>query len=194
MHESLIKYIKNHSKTQLTEHDVEVIKKTFILKKLRKRQFFLQEGEVCKFYAFIVKGATRQYSVDENGVEHIIRLSIENWWLGDRESHIRSTPSVYNIDVWEDTDFLQVTKADTLSQLHLIPAINEMERILDENYAIASQKRLNAHISWSAEKRYTDLVNTYPQFLQRFPLHIIASYLGITKETLSRIRSNAVTK
>ncbi|HKB44474.1 MAG TPA: hypothetical protein VKC90_08790 [Chitinophagaceae bacterium] len=194
MHESLIKYIKNHSKTQLTEHDVEVIKKTFILKKLRKRQFFLQEGEVCKFYAFIVKGATRQYSVDENGVEHIIRLSIENWWLGDRESHIRSTPSVYNIDVWEDTDFLQVTRADTLSQLHLIPAINEMERILDENYAIASQKRLNAHISWSAEKRYTDLVNTYPQFLQRFPLHIIASYLGITKETLSRIRSNAVTK
>src|SRR5260221_9208518 len=194
MHESLIKYIKNHSKTQLTEHDVEVIKKTFILKKLRKRQFFLQEGEVCKFYAFIVKGATRQYSVDENGVEHIIRLSIENWWLGDRESHIRSTPSVYNIDVWEDTDFLQVTRDDTLSQLHLIPEINEMERILDENYAIASQKRLNAHISWSAEKRYTDLVNTYPQFLQRFPLHIIASYLGITKETLSRIRSNAVTK
>jgi CRP-like cAMP-binding protein len=194
MHESLIKYIKNHSKTQLTEHDVEVIKKTFIPKKLRKRQFFLQEGEVCKFYAFIVKGATRQYSVDENGVEHIVRLSIENWWLGDRESFIRFTPSVYNIDVWEDTDFLQVTRADTLNQLHLIPAINEMERILDENFAIATQKRLNAHLSQSAEKRYADLINTYPQFLQRFPLHIIASYLGITKETLSRIRSNAVTK
>ena len=194
MHASLIKYIKSYATTPLTDSEEQVIKNAFVPKKLRKRQFFLQEGEVCKYYAFIVKGATRQYSVDEKGIEHIVRLSIENWWVGDRESHIRSTPTVYNIDAWEDTDFLQVTRADTLTQLHLIPAINEMERNLDENYAIASQKRLNAHISWSAEKRYTDLVNTYPQFLQRFPLHIIASYLGITKETLSRIRSNAVTK
>ena len=194
MHESLIKFIENRSVTRLTDHDVWLIKKTFIHKKLRKRQFFLQEGEVCKCLAFIVKGATRQYSVDDKGVEHIIRLSIENWWAGDRESYVRSTPSVYNIDAWEDTDLLQVSRAEALTQLHLIPAINEMERNLDENYAIATQKRLNAHISWSAETRYADLVNTYPQFLQRFPLHVIASYLGITKETLSRIRSNTVTK
>jgi len=194
MHESFINYIRSHSSTSLSEGEIEVIKKAFIPKKLKKRQFFLQEGEICKYYGFIVKGSMRQYSVDENGVEHIIRLSIENWWVGDRESHIRSTPSEYNIDAWEDTDFLQVTRPDTLNDLHLIPAINEMERILDQNYAIASQKRLNAHISWSAEKRYADLVNTYPQFLQRFPLHIIASYLGITKETLSRIRGNAGTK
>ena len=146
MHESFINYIRAHSSTPLTEGEIEIIKKTFIPKKLRKRQFFLQEGDVCKYYAFIVKGAMRQYSVDENGVEHIVRLSIENWWLGDRESHIRCyLPSVYNIDAWQDTDFFapEVTRADTLAHLHLILCtINEMERNLDENHFIATPKKI----------------------------------------------------
>ncbi len=104
------------------------------------------------------------------------------------------TPSVYNIEAWEDTDLLQISRADTLSQLYSIPAINEMAKKLDEHYAFAAQKRLNAQISFSAEKRYYELEKNYPGFLQRFPQHIIASYLGITKETLSRIRKHEVTK
>ena len=170
------------------------MKNTFVPKKIRKRQYFLQEGEVCKYMAFIVKGAMRQYSVDDKGVEHIFRLSIENWWAGDRESNINLTPQVYNIDAWEDTEFLQVTRADFLSQLSSIPAINELIRNLDERFAIATQKRLNAQISLTAEKRYSELANSYPEFLQRFPQHIVASYLGITKETLSRIRKQPVKK
>src|SRR4029077_2519585 len=162
MHDFLINYIKNHSVTPLTEHDVEVIKNTFIPKRIRKRQYFLQEGQVCQYMGFIVKGAMRQYSVDEKGIEHIVRLSIENWWVGDRESHHMLTPSVYNIDAWEDTDLLKISRADTLSYLYSIPAINEMSRILDEQYSFAAQKRLNAHISFSAEKRYSILENTYP--------------------------------
>ena len=194
MHESLIKYINSFAATPLTESEIELIENTFIPKKLRKRQFFLQEGEVCKYMAFIVKGAMRQYSVDDKGVEHIVQLSIENWWAGDRESYVMLTPSVYNIDAWEDTDVLLVTKADFLNRIDSIPAFAELTRRLDENYAIASQKRLNATISLSAEQRYAELAKAYPEFLQRFPQHIIASYLGITKETLSRIRSHAVKK
>src|SRR5436190_5739869 len=106
MHETLLKYITRHSKTPLTESEGQVIKNTFVPKKLRKKQYFLQEGEVCKYGAFIVKGAMRQYSVDDKGVEHIIRLFIENWWAGDRESYVHLTPSVYNIDAWEDTEML----------------------------------------------------------------------------------------
>ena len=192
MHESLIKYIENHSVTPLTENDVQIIENTFIPKRIRKKQYFLQEGEVCEYMGFIVKGAMRQYSVDEKGIEHIVRLPIENWWVGDRESHINLTPTVYNIDAWENTDLLAISRADTLSQLYSIPAINEMSRMLDEKYAFAAQKRLNEHISLSAEKRYSVLENTYPEFIQRFPQHIIASYLGITKETLSRIRKQAM--
>ncbi|HKC37546.1 MAG TPA: Crp/Fnr family transcriptional regulator [Chitinophagaceae bacterium] len=194
MHDSLIQYIKDHSTTPLTESEIEVIKDVFVPKRIRKRQYFLQEGEVCKYSAFIIKGAMRQYSIDDKGVEHIVRLSIENWWVADRESYVMLTPSVYNIDAWEETDALLLTRADFLNRLTPIAAINEMTRKMDENYAIASQKRLNATISLSAEQRYADLAKTYPEFLQRFPQHIIASYLGITKETLSRIRSHAVKK
>ncbi len=193
MHQVLIDYIKNHSDTPLTENDIGLIKSVFIPKTIRKRQYFLQEGEVCKHMAFIVKGAMRQYSVDEKGTEHIVRLSIENWWAGDRESFTMLTPSIYNIDAWEESDVLTITKAD-LNKLDGMPAMNEMARKLDQNQAFAYQKRLNASISMSAEKRLSELEQTYPEFLQRFPQHIIASYLGITKETLSRIRHQAVKK
>src|SRR6185436_8530500 len=131
MHESLIEYIKSHSATPLTESELVMIKEAFVPKKIRKRQYFLQEGEVCKYMAFIVKGAMRQYSVDDKGNEHIVRLSIENWWVGDRESYIMLTPSIYNIDAWEDTDALLITKAD-MNLLDKIPAIIQMTRKLDD--------------------------------------------------------------
>lgn len=188
MHESLITYIAKFSSTPLTDSEIEVIKEVFAPKKFRKRQYLLQEGQVCKYGAFIVKGAMRKYSVDDRGVENINELYVENWWAADRESYVMLTPSVYNIDAWEDTDVLLVTKADFVARLSSIPAINEMARKMDDNFAIATQKRVGS-ISLSAEERYAALIKTYPEFLQRFPQHIIASYLGITKETLSRIRS-----
>ena len=154
----------------------------------------MQEGEVCKYTAFIVKGAMRQYRVDDKGEEHIIRLYIENWWATDRESLMKQTPSIYFIDAWEDTEGLLVTKAALTDLIDRIPALSEWIRNLDANFAIASQRRLNAAISLSAEERYHDLEETYPEFLQRFPQHIIASYLGINRETLSRIRGRGVKK
>ncbi|MBO9203908.1 MULTISPECIES: Crp/Fnr family transcriptional regulator [Niastella] len=193
MHETLLTYISEHSSTPLTAAEVEVIKEVFVPKKLKKRQFFLQEGEVCKYAAFIVKGAMRQYRVDDKGVEHILRLSIENWWVSDRESYIMLTPSRYNIDAWEDCELLTLTRADFLGSLSAIPAINEMTKKMDDNFAIATQRRVSS-ISLSAEERYAELVQTYPEFLQRFPQHLIASYLGISRETLSRLRSHAAKK
>ena len=194
MHESLIKHINSYTSAPLTDSEVELIKNTFVPKKIRKRQYLLQEGQICKYSAFIVKGAMRQFSVDDKGAEHIVGLSIENWWAVDRESFVMLTPSVYNIDAWEDTEALLVSKAESLDLLDQIPVLAEWTRKLDEHHAFASQKRLNATISLPAEKRYSDLANTYPEFLQRFPQHIIASYLGITKETLSRIRQHSVKK
>jgi CRP-like cAMP-binding protein len=193
MHDFLIKYINRFASSPLTENETEAIKKVFVQKKFKKKQFFLQEGEVCKYMAFIVKGAMRQYSIDDKAVEHIVRLSIENWWAGDRESFTMLTPSIYNIDAWENTEALLITKAD-MNQLNQIPALTQMSRKLDENHAFAWQKRLNSFISLPAEKRYEDFAKQYPEFIQRFPQHIIASYLGITKETLSRVRKHAVKK
>ncbi len=194
MHQAFFDFISKHSTTPLTESDKELFKKLLVPKKLRKRQYFLQEGEVCKYLAFIVKGAMRQYTVDEKGDIHIMRLYIENWWAGDRESHINLTPSIYNVDAWEDTEYLQVSRADFLSVINNIPAVVEMTRVLDERHAIFAQKRLQAQITMSAEERYADLAKTYPEFIQRFPQHIIASYLGITTETLSRVRKQGSRK
>jgi CRP-like cAMP-binding protein len=192
MHESLLQYIQNYSSLPLSQAEIETIKNSFIPKKLRKKQYFLQEGEVCKYFAFIVQGAMRQYSLDNKGVEHIVHLSIENWWVGDRESYIMLTPSAYNIDAWEETELLTITRSEQLNLLEKIPSITSMIRHMDERNAIATQRRLNSSISNTADKRYEDFVNYHPEFIQRFPQHLIASFLGITKETLSRIRKQAL--
>ncbi|MEM0578213.1 Crp/Fnr family transcriptional regulator [Flavobacterium polysaccharolyticum] len=192
MHDKLIIYINQYATKPLTSEEIAVIEATFQPKKLRKKQYFLQEGDVCKYAGFIVKGAMRQYRVDEKGVEHIVQLFIENYWANDRESSTMLTPSIYNIDAWEDTDILLITRADMLDLMAKIPSMTEMIRLMDERNAIANQRRLNSTISNTAEKRYEEFAKNHPQFIQRFPQHLIASFLGITKETLSRIRKQAI--
>ncbi|HTE28958.1 MAG TPA: Crp/Fnr family transcriptional regulator [Chryseolinea sp.] len=193
MHETLVQYINAHVTTPLTGKEIDIIKNIFTPRRIRKHQFFLHEGDVCKYMGFIVKGAMRQYSVDDKGSENVIRLQIENWWVGDRESFVMLTPSVYNIDAWEDTDMLTITKANVV-EFNTTPTFTELSRRLDEGHAFAYQKRISSAISLSAEEQYTELAKKYPEFLQRFPQHIIASYLGITKETFSRVRTQALKK
>jgi len=187
MHKKLISFIQGHGTTPLSEQEIAVIIEIFTLRKFRKGQLLLREGEVCKALGFIVKGAVRQFAVDDKGTENIIGLQIENWFTGDRDSYFREQPSIYNIQAWENCEILFVHK-DDLNRLNTITAFTEMRTKLDENNSIASQKRLLSHISHSADKRYEDFLQNQPQLAQRFPLHVIASFLGITKETLSRIR------
>ena len=193
MYNSLVEFIQKHSVLPLSQEDIHLIRTLFVPKRIRKRQYFLQADEACKFSAFIVKGAMKQYSVDDKGIEHIVALYLENWWVTDRNSFTMRTPSLYNIDALEDTDLLLISKVDAMELMN-IPAFNEMARVLDERHAISAQKRINSFISHSAEEKYVDLLRSYPEFLQRFPQHMIASYLGITKETLSRIRNQIVKK
>ncbi|EJL62773.1 Crp/Fnr family transcriptional regulator [Flavobacterium sp. CF136] len=193
MYEQLFSYIKRYSKSSLTADDEALIKASLQPKKLKKKELFLKQGNICQFTGFIIKGAMRQYSIDNAGNEHIIQLALENWWMVDRESYLMKTPSVYNIDAWEDTELLTLG-ADDLERLLEIPAIKEMFWNMNQSSFIASQKRLNNSIVLPAMERYEQLLKSYPDFLQRFPQHIIASYLGITKETLSRVRSKLFQK
>ena len=192
MHDIFFSYVNQHSKYPLTKGEEALIAAAFQLKKLRKKQYFLQEGDVCRHTGFVVKGALRQFSVDDKGIEHIVNLFVENYWATDRESMIMLTPSCYNIDAWEDTELLIITRADMLDLMEKIPALVEMIRLMDERNAIATQRRVNSTISNTSEKRYQEFADNHPQFIQRFPQHVIASYLGITKETLSRIRKQAM--
>ena len=136
----------------------------------------------------------RQYTVDDKGVEHIVRLGVEGWWMGDRESWVMATPSLYNIDAWEDTEMLLINRENALELIKNVPAFCEMTRQLDERNNIANQRRLTSSISAAAEKRYSDFILCYPELRERFPQHIIASYLGITKDTLSRIKRQLLQK
>jgi CRP-like cAMP-binding protein len=158
---------------------------------LRKRQYFLQEGDVCKYMGFIVKGATRMFAVDEKGHEHILHFGLEDWWVGDYESFYLLTPSKYFVEALEEVDMVLVTNEQLQELERTIPAIAAMLDSLNRGATIANNKRMHAAISFSAEERYEDLIRTYPHFFQRFPQNMIASYLGISPETLSRIRKMA---
>jgi CRP-like cAMP-binding protein len=194
MHTGLLKYINEHTSSVLSSEEVILIESVFKPKKIKKKQYFLQKGDVCKYYAFIVKGAMRQFSVDDKDTEHIIHLSVENWWVGDRESYTMLVPSVYNIEAWEETDLLTITKDDFYFIIEKIPAIALMIRMMDQRNFIANQRRLNSSISDTADKRYEEFERCHPEFVRRFPQHLIASFLGITKSSLSRIRRLSLKK
>ncbi len=192
--EALRTYINQYSSSTLSDADFIIVRSALTPKKLRRRQYLLQAGEVCKYFGFVLKGALRQYSVDEKGVEHILQFSVENWWVGDRESFVMLTPSKYNIDALEDCELLLITNAQLQELLRTVPAIALLVRELDQRNFIATQKRLYASISYSAEERYEELLKQHPDYLQRFPQHMIASYLGISPETFSRVRHKVLHK
>lgn len=193
MHNTLIDYINSRVSRPLLANEIDILKNNFVPHKLKKREFFLQEDETSNYTGFLIKGSMKKYSIDSKGTEHILSLYIEGWWVGDRESFTKLTPSSFNIEACEDTDLLVLTKK-AADEVFSLPIMNELTRQLDENYSFASQKRINAAISMTAEEQYNMLIDSYPEFSQRFPQHMIASYLGITQETLSRIRSRAVKK
>jgi CRP-like cAMP-binding protein len=184
----LFAYIEEKSQLLLNEVDKSAIQKAFKVKHLRKRQYLLQDGDVCKYMAFILKGAGRMYSIKENGQQTIIRLAVESWWLGDYESYNLRTSSLYNIEMTEDADVLLITAESIQELMKAVPAVDIMIREIDRKGAIASQQRIHSAISLSAEERYEKFAQTYPEFIRRFPQTMIASYLGISAETLSRIR------
>ena len=188
----LFQYINKYA--IISEEDFKDFLSHFTHKKIRKKEYLLEEGEICKHMAFIIKGSMRKYYIDEKGIENIVDLYIENWWAGDRESFVNFTPSVYNIDAWEDCELFLISRENTLKLRDQCRAFNELLLKLDEQNTIATQKRITSTISSTAEKRYADFVEYYPHFIQRFPQHLIASYLGITKDTLSRVRRKMLKK
>ena len=179
---------------KLTESDISLLSEVFHLKKLRKHQYLIQGGDVCKIAAFVVKGALKKYSIDNTGKENILELYIENWWAGDKESFMIGTPTPYYIDAYEDTELLVITKENFTNKLSKLHFISELNSVLTERKSFQLMKRLHSSQTLTAEQKLEELQNTYPEFFQRFPQHIIASYLGMTKETLSRIRSNVLKK
>jgi len=194
MYDLLFKHIEDKTGEKLPDNERHVIMSAFERKRMRKRQYLLREGDVCKYTAFIVKGSARMFTVDEKGHEHIIRFGLESWWMSDHESLINLTPSPYFIEMLEDSELLAISLPNAHELRNKSRCFDLTIKALDKLQAIAMQKRIHAAIGMTAEERYSDLSRTYPQFLERFPMNMIASYLGLSPETLSRIRKNAIGK
>ncbi len=172
----------------ISDEEFNFCKTLFVPKKLRKRQYLLQEGDVCKYNSFVSKGLLRSYTIDNKGTEHILQFAFEGWWIGDIYSFITENPSNFNIEALEDCELLLITKPSMDILFEKVPKFERYFRILIQNNLIATQRRLMGTLSETAEEKYTNLINNFPGCLQRVPQHMIASYLGITRETLSRIR------
>jgi len=192
VYDTFQQYLDN--RITLTNDEKELIRSVSILKKLRKKQYLLQEGDVWKYHAFISKGCMRTYAVDDKGIEHIIYFGVENWWIGDRESLLNQTPSRLNIDAIEDVEVVLFTAPNFEMLCSKIPDFRDMiQAIISKSFNV-NQNRILASISKSAEEKYLDFIQKYADFAMRIPQAMIASYLGIKPETLSRIRNGIARK
>jgi CRP-like cAMP-binding protein len=172
----------------LTDEEFDRCVTFFVPKKVRKKQFILQEREVCKHIAFVTSGCLRSYTVDSNGEEHIIQFAIEDWWISDLQSFLSGKPTTYGIDALEDSELLLLEKEARDKMLESVPKLERYFRLLQEANYVAMHHRIEGSLSSSAEERYLDFIKTYPTLIQRVPQGQIASYLGITPQSLSRIR------
>ena len=176
-------------KVLLSEAEQKLVKTFFSPKKIRKRQYLLQEGNICRHLAFVEKGLLRSYNVDDKGIEHMIHFAWEGWWMADMLSFLSIEPSTYHIDAIEDSELLLISRSDFEEMLLKVPVMERYFRILFQNNIISKERRLISSISNSAEEKFIHLSATNPELIKRIPQQLVASYLGITPETLSRIKN-----
>jgi CRP-like cAMP-binding protein len=185
---------KLNEKLAFTQKEQELIKTYLTPKKIRKKQYLLQEGDVCKIIAFVEKGALRAYSIGEKGTEHIIQFALEGWTISDLYSFMTSEPATYNIDALEDSELVLISKSAQEELLKRVPKYESYMRMQLTGAYLAMQKRLTSIISLPLEARYNNFISIYPNIVQRVPQHMIASYMGLTPETLSRVRKKMTGK
>lgn len=178
----------------LSGEEFEYAKTLFIPKKLKKKRILIEAGEICKYTVFVEKGLLRSFKADDKGNEYILQFALSGWWTADLYSFLTNEPTLYNIEALEDSELLMITKPSWDLLLEKVPAFERYFRVLIQNNLINTQRRLMSSFTETAEEKYLKLLREFPDILQRVPQHMIASYLGITRETLSRTRNQITTR
>lgn len=186
--ESINKYV-SLSEAEQTEL-ISILKQ----KKLKRKHFLNQEGEVHQHLAFVTKGCLRSYYIDENGVEHILQFAPQGWWIGDMQSLLNNTPAVLNIDAIEESEMILLKRSNLENLFLSIPSLERFFRIISERSMATFQQRLIDSLSLTALKRYTNFCERYPSLIQTLPQKYIASYIGITPEFFSKMLSQPAKK
>ncbi|WP_375560681.1 Crp/Fnr family transcriptional regulator [Bernardetia sp. OM2101] len=190
--ETLINHFKKYF--PLGKSDIEELQKRISIRKIKRRQYILAEGDICKHYNFVVNGCFKMYKVDEAAKEHNISFAIENEWITDIGSFHSEKPSKLYIEAIEKSTIIQIAKTDLIYFYINHPKFDRNFRIILENNFVALQNRLLQTISTTAEERYQTFLEDNPHLINRLPNTQIASYIGITPEFLSRIRSQQLEK
>ena len=192
MFEVLFEYLGKQ--LPLSPDEMDIIRSVFIPKKLLKGEFFLREGDILKYGAFVCKGFLRSYVIDNKGKEHIIQFAPENWWISDKGAGGEGSKASCFIDAIEDSDILLIDQAGHLKMLEKVAAYGASFQAGMQKRSAAKDKRIVHSLTADAEERYNDFLQTYPSIAQRVPQHMLASYLGIAPETLSRVRRKSMRK
>nr|WP_314896975.1 Crp/Fnr family transcriptional regulator [uncultured Flavobacterium sp.] len=182
------------SKTNLTEEQFLSITGTLQSKKVEKGAILLHQGDICHHSFFVSKGLLRSYTINETGKEHIIQFAPENWIISDRSSSYFNEPSELFIDAIEETEIVFIDKNFINAAAEISVSFRQQDNIALHNHIRQLQKRVNLLLGATAEQRYLDFITIYPKLTLRIPQWMIASYLGITPETLSRVRKELAKK
>ncbi|MEA1847620.1 Crp/Fnr family transcriptional regulator [Chryseobacterium sp. MHB01] len=175
-------------KVNLNANEIESLKHFFIEKKLGKKEFLLKEGEICRNLAFVSTGILKSYISDEKGQERINLFAFEGWWISDFNSFINQEKATLNINAIEYSEVLLISHNDYERLTLEIPIMDRYFRILYQNSLVTKDRRLIVSNKSSAEEKYRSLVRSNPEMFQRISHTLIASYLGLSPETVSRIR------
>lgn len=176
-------------KNDFTTSEIEHFNSVLQHKTVPKKTLLLQEGEICKFEAYILKGCIRKYYINEQGHEVILQFAIEDWWVSDIASFHEEKPSMLFIETLEDCELLILTPESKEKLLKEIPKFERIFRLLVQRNLSSMQNRLIDTIAKPAQEKYLEFIKQYPTIPQRVAQHYIASYLGITAEFLSKIRT-----
>lgn len=186
----LLEYINKF--ISLTVEEETILLSKIVHRIYLKDQYITQQGDTCKTVNFIISGCTKTFYMDLEGQEHIVMFSIEDWWTSDLGSFITQTPADFNVQCIENTKLIQFTY-NNLEELYIeIPKLERLFRKIVERAFVASQKRIIRNFSLTAKERYQIFKKTNPKIDQRVPQYMIASYLGVTKEFLSKIKSQII--
>ncbi len=178
----------------LSEDESAQFYSLFQKKIIKKRQFLLREGEIFKFEGFEIKELLKPFNIDSDGIEQILNFATEDWWITDIDSFTNELPSQLNIEALEDSEVLIISKKDKEFAYKNLPKIEKLFRVMTQKTHVALQRRMIDNLSKTADKRYTDFIEKYPQLYQRLTNVQIAAYLGISHEFVSRIRKKIVNK
>ncbi len=178
----------------LQDDEKERITAVFEEQQIKRRQFLDQPGFVCNYRNYVVHGTFRSYYLDREGKEHTVQIAMDDWFVSDFYSYITQTPATLFVEALEDSTILRTTY-DTIEPLcKEIHALSEYFRITTERAFAYSRKRALSNLSLNAEERFLELHERYPEMVRRVPQKVIASYLGMTPEFLSKIRKKISAK